>query len=63
VPLTDRERDVLRLMVEGLTYEEMAARLFISLNTVRSHVRGIYSKLGVNNRAKAIEQAHQLQII
>ncbi len=63
VPLTDREVDVLRLMAEGLKYEEIAARLFISVNTVRSHVKVIYGKLNVNNRTKAIAQARQLQLV
>ena len=62
-PLTDRELDVLRLMAEGLKYKEIAARLFISLNTVRSHVKAIYGKLNVNNRTKAVEMARQLQIL
>jgi len=62
-PLTDREMDVLRLMAEGLKYEEIAERLFISLNTVRSHVKAIYGKLNVNNRTKAIEMARQLRIL
>jgi LuxR family maltose regulon positive regulatory protein len=62
-PLTDRELDVLRLMVEGLKYKEIAARLFISLNTVRFHVKAIYGKLNVNNRTQAIEMARQLQIL
>jgi LuxR family maltose regulon positive regulatory protein len=61
--LTDRELDVLCLMAEGLKYEEIATRLFISLNTVRSHVKAIYGKLNVNNRTKAIETARQLQIL
>jgi LuxR family maltose regulon positive regulatory protein len=60
-PLTDRELEVLRLMAEGLKYKEMAARLFISLNTVRFHVKAIYGKLGVNNRTQAIRAARQLQ--
>jgi len=62
-PLTDRELDVLRLMAQGLTYKEIAARLFISLNTVRFHVKAIYGKLNVNNRTQAIEAARQLQIL
>lgn len=62
-PLSTRELDVLRLMAEGLKYEEIARRLVVSLNTVRSHVKAIYGKLSVNNRTQAIEMAHQLQIL
>jgi LuxR family transcriptional regulator, maltose regulon positive regulatory protein len=62
-PLTDRELDVLRLMIDGLKYEEIAERLFISLNTVRTYVKGIYGKLNVNNRSQAIAQAHQYKLI
>jgi LuxR family maltose regulon positive regulatory protein len=61
--LTDRELDVLRLMAEGLKYDEIAQRLFISLNTVRSHVKAIYGKLEVNNRTRAIEVARQLAVL
>ena len=62
-PLTDRELDVLRLMAGGLKYKEIASKLFISLNTVRFHVKTIYGKLSVNNRTQAIERARQLQIL
>jgi len=61
--LTSRELEVLRLMGEGLKYKEIAERLFISLNTVRSHVKSIYGKLNVNNRIEAIKSAHRLQIL
>jgi LuxR family maltose regulon positive regulatory protein len=62
-PLTERELDVLRLMAQGLKYKEIATRLFISLNTVRFHVKAVYGKLDVNNRTQAVEQARQLQIL
>jgi LuxR family maltose regulon positive regulatory protein len=62
-PLTDRELDVLRLMTEGLKYREIAERLFISLNTVRYHVKAIYGKLNVSNRITAVELARRLRII
>ena len=53
--LSERELEVLRLMAEGLKYEEMAERLVVSLNTVRYHVKAIYGKLGANNRTRALE--------
>jgi len=62
-PLTNRERDVLRLMAAGLKYKEIAAELFISLNTVRFHVKAIYGKLHVNNRTQAIQAARQYRIL
>ncbi len=62
-PLTDRELDVLRLMAEGLKYKEIGARLFISLNTVRYHVKALYGKLGVNNRTQAIAKSKELRIL
>jgi LuxR family transcriptional regulator, maltose regulon positive regulatory protein len=62
-PLTDRELEVMRLIADGLKYEEIAARLFISLNTVRTYVKEIYSKFNVNNRTQAIAIARQHQLI
>jgi LuxR family maltose regulon positive regulatory protein len=62
-PLTDREMDVMRLIAEGLKYQEIAGRLFISLNTVRFYVKEIYSKLNVNNRTQAIEAAHKHHLL
>ncbi len=61
--LTERELEVLRLIAEGLKYEEIAGRLFISLNTVRTYVKGIYGKLDVNNRTRAIALARELKLI
>jgi len=61
--LTGRELAVLRLMAEGLKYEEIAAALFISLNTVRTYVKALYGKLEVNNRTRAIVAARQRRLI
>ncbi|MGB7536935.1 MAG: LuxR C-terminal-related transcriptional regulator [Anaerolineales bacterium] len=61
--LTARELEVLRLMAQGLRYEEVAGRLVISLNTVRSHVKTIYGKLGVDNRTRAIELAQRMNVL
>ncbi|NDJ63028.1 MAG: hypothetical protein GYB67_18055 [Chloroflexi bacterium] len=62
-PLTSRETDVLRLMAEGLKYQEIADRLVISLNTVRFYVKEIYSKLGVNNRTRALQFAKRQNLL
>jgi ATP/maltotriose-dependent transcriptional regulator MalT len=51
--LTEREREVLRLLVGGLTYGEIAAQLMVSFHTVHAHVRSIYAKLGVTSRNQA----------
>jgi DNA-binding NarL/FixJ family response regulator len=55
--LTDREREVLNLMVEGLTRKEIAERLFISPSTVMTHSQNVYSKLHVHRRGSAVAKA------
>jgi DNA-binding NarL/FixJ family response regulator len=55
--LTPRERDVLRLLAQGLTSAQIAEQLVIGQVTVNSHVRSIYSKLGVTSRAAATRYA------
>ena len=61
--LSERELEVLRLMADGLKYQEIAGKLVISLNTVRHHTRNIYGKLEVNSRAQAIARAHDLGLL
>jgi LuxR family maltose regulon positive regulatory protein len=62
-PLSERELEVLQLIAEGLTNQEIASRLFLSLNTVKVHTRNIYGKLGVNNRTQAGTRARALEIL
>ncbi|NEM06902.1 LuxR C-terminal-related transcriptional regulator [Geodermatophilus normandii] len=57
VPLTDRERAVLRLLPSQRSFEEIATDLSVSHSTVKTHVRAIYGKLGVNSRRGAVDEA------
>jgi LuxR family transcriptional regulator, maltose regulon positive regulatory protein len=61
--LTEREQEVLHLMKQGQTYAEIASHLVVSINTVRSHIKAVYGKLGVNNRTAALEKARQEQLL
>jgi LuxR family maltose regulon positive regulatory protein len=62
-PLSARELDVLELFAEGLTNQEIAARLYLSLNTVKAHSRNIYGKLGVHSRTRAVAVARVLGLL
>jgi two-component system, NarL family, response regulator LiaR len=59
--LTSREWEVLDLLCERKTTDEMARELFLSPETVRSHVKSIYRKLGVNSRSEAIARSEELR--
>ena len=61
--LTVREKEVLRLMAEGLSSRSVAARLGISYTTVRTHIRSLGSKLGVHSKLEAIVKARELGLI
>lgn len=57
VDLTPREQDVLGLLAQGCSYGKVGENLFISIDTVRNHVRNIYDKLQVNSKAEAVAKA------
>jgi LuxR family maltose regulon positive regulatory protein len=61
-PLSAREMDVLRLLGSDLDGPDIARRLFVSVNTVRTHTKNIYAKLGVNNRRAAVRRAEELDL-
>jgi LuxR family maltose regulon positive regulatory protein len=62
-PLSARELDVLRMLGSDLTGPDIARHLFVSLNTVRTHTKAIYTKLGVNSRRAAISRAEELDLL
>jgi len=61
-PLSERELDVLRLLRTDLDGPDIARELVVSLNTVRTHTKNIYAKLGVNNRRAAVRRARELDL-
>jgi DNA-binding NarL/FixJ family response regulator len=61
--LTPREREVLTLLVEGLTHKEIAERLVITPRTVAKHIEHILVKLGVHSRAQAVAVALRDQVL
>ena len=61
-PLSERELEVLNLLRSELSGPEIAQRLIVSLNTLRSHTKNIFNKLGVNNRRAAIRRAEELDL-
>jgi LuxR family transcriptional regulator, maltose regulon positive regulatory protein len=62
-PLTEREREVLGHLSELLTTEEIAGAMFVSVNTVRTHVRNILRKLAASRRNEAVRRARELKIL
>ncbi len=62
-PLSERELEVLRLLTTDLSGPEIARQLMISLNTLRTHTKNIFSKLAVNNRRAAVRRAEELDLL
>ena len=62
-PLSEREREVLRHVSALLNTAEVASQMYISVNTVKTHLRNIYRKLAANHRGEAVRRARQLGLI
>jgi DNA-binding NarL/FixJ family response regulator len=61
--LSDREREVLRLVAAGATNRDIAKQLYLSPHTVKQHTRAVYKKLNVRNRAEAVHRAERMGLI
>lgn len=61
--LSEREKQVLQLLVNGYSYKMIAAEIFISIDTVRSHIKKIYEKLHVNSKSEAVAKAFKDRIV
>ena len=61
-PLSERELEVLKLLRTELSGPEIASQLIVSLNTLRTHTKNIFNKLGVNNRRSAVRRAEELDL-
>jgi DNA-binding CsgD family transcriptional regulator len=62
-PLTERELEVARLLVLGYSNTEIAAALFLSVNTVKTHLKNLYGKLGARTRTEAVARCLELQVL
>ena len=62
-PLSERELEVLRLLATDLDGPDIARQLVVSLNTLRTHTKRIYTKLGVTNRRAAVQRGHDLKLL
>jgi len=62
-PLSEREREVLGLLAQGLSNEQIAARLYLSVQTVKRHLHHIFGKLEVTTRLSAVARARELGLV
>lgn len=63
ISLSEREREVLRLIADGLSNQEIADKLVVAVSTVKTHINNIFAKLGVASRAQAINRARELRLL
>lgn len=63
VQLTEREKEVLKALVDGLGYKQIADRVFLSVHTVHTHLRNIYEKLHVNSKSEAVAKALKNRLV
>ena len=61
--LSPRQFDILRLIAEGLSNDEIAQRLFLSENTIKQHAADLYERLGARNRANCVHVAHEAGLL
>jgi ATP/maltotriose-dependent transcriptional regulator MalT len=61
--LSEREKQVLSLLVNGYSYKMISAEMFIAIDTVRSHIKKIYEKLQVNSKSEAVAKAFKDKIV
>ena len=61
--LSEREKEVLLLLVEGYSYKMIASKMFIAIDTVRSHIKKIYEKLHVNSKSEAVAKAFKDRLV
>ncbi|WSQ69069.1 LuxR C-terminal-related transcriptional regulator [Streptomyces sp. NBC_01216] len=62
-PLSEREREVLGRLAQTMSTDEIAAELFLSVNTVKTHLKHIYRKLAVTRRSEAVRRARELDLL
>jgi len=63
IDLSEREQTILRLLATDLSQREIGAELYVSMNTVKSHVRSIFRKLNVATRAEAVSRGRELDLL
>jgi LuxR family maltose regulon positive regulatory protein len=62
-PLSERELEVLRLLAEGLSNQQIARQLIVAVGTVKTHIHNIYGKLNTQNRVQTIARAQELRLL